>query len=108
MRSATWTSNPDASLIAHIEDAERVSTYRFGTRTADFTICTVCGVVPFVTSEIDGSTYAVVNIAAFDADEKRTFDVAGTDFDGEDERSRLDRRQKNWIGDVTVRGLGAK
>lgn len=106
-RGGTWTSNPDGRLSATIDNAEHVSLYRFGTKTAVFHVCSVCGVVPFVTSEIDGRTYAVVNIAAFDSDESRTFDVAGSDFDGEDENSRLARRQQNWIGNVAVRGLPA-
>jgi len=107
-RGGTWTSNPDAHLSATIENANLVSPYRFGTGTAVFHVCAVCGVVPFVSSEIEGRLYAVVNIAAFDGNESRTFDVAGTDFDGEDETSRLARRQQNWIGKVTLQGLAAE
>ena len=90
-----------------VENDAQVSLYRFGTRTAEFHVCAVCGVVPFVTSEIDGSLYAVVNIATFEGNESRTFEVSGTDFDGEDEVSRLARRQQNWIGNVSVQSSGS-
>ena len=60
-----------------------------------------------VTSEIDGTLYAVVNIATFEGNESRTFEVSGTDFDGEDEASRLARRQQNWIGSVSIRSSDA-
>ena len=103
MRGGIWTSNPAARLDSVVEDDEHVSLYRFGTETAEFHVCAKCGVVPFVTSEIDGHLYAVVNIATFDDNESRSFDVSGTDFDGEDEASRLARRQQNWISNVSVR-----
>lgn len=102
MRGGTWTSNPAAQLRAVVEDNAQVSLYRFGTRTAEFHICAVCGVVPFVTSEIDGRLFAVVNIATFEGNESRIFEVSGTDFDGEDKSSRLTRRQQNWIGSVSI------
>src|SRR5690349_127819 len=60
-----WTSNPAASLEVRIEDTRSVSKYTFGTRTAVFHICTRCGVVPVVTSEIEGRLYAVVSVNAF-------------------------------------------
>ena len=104
-RGGTWTSNPDAALRVSISNVDDVSPYEFGTKTAVFHICGVCGVVPFVSSEIDGRLYAVVNIAAFDDSDARTFEVTGTDFDGEDESSRLARRQKNWIGNVFIQGM---
>src|SRR5262249_27187809 len=60
-----WTSNPKGSLKVSVEDASLVSRYSFGTRTADFHICSRCGVVPVVTSRIDGHLYAVVSVNAF-------------------------------------------
>jgi hypothetical protein len=86
-------------LNIDIEDAARVSKYSFGTGTADFHICTICGVVPVVTSEIDGMIYAVVNVNAMEGVEgllKR----APISFEGEDETTRLARRKRNWIGRV--------
>ena len=43
-----------------------MSTYAFGTKTAEFHVCTACGVVPVVTSRIDGRLYAIVSVNAFE------------------------------------------
>jgi hypothetical protein len=65
--------------------------------TADFHICTICGVVPLVSSEIDDQTFAVVNVNTFDNKQEFNMTVTSTDFGGEDVGSRLDRRKQNWI-----------
>jgi hypothetical protein len=92
-----WTSNRRAELDVQIEDASLVTMYKFGTATADFYVCSVCGVTPFVVSEIDGRLYGVVNVNAFEDTPGVTFSSSSTDFDGEDVGSRLERRQLNWI-----------
>jgi hypothetical protein len=103
-----WTSHPDARVEVRIEDPARVEKYAFGTRTADFHICRGCGVVPIVTSEIDGRLYAVVSVSAFDGIDKSRIKAASISFDGEGAASRLDRRKRNWIGDVTFVPAGAR
>ncbi|MGI9221232.1 MAG: GFA family protein [Woeseiaceae bacterium] len=95
-----WTSHREAELDVRIDDDSRVSRYQFGTSTADFHICSTCGVVPFVVSEIDEQSYAVVNVNAFEANSGLSFTHSTTDFDGEDVDSRLDRRRRNWISTV--------
>ncbi|MHC4067361.1 MAG: GFA family protein [Planctomycetota bacterium] len=97
-----YTSHRDAELAAAIHDQALVSRYRFGTGTADFHLCSRCGVVPFVTSTIDGSLYAVVNVNSFEDMDPSRFSRAVTDFDGETTESRLDRRKRNWIPSVSV------
>ena len=49
-----WTSNPRGVLRVTVRDPAQRRPYQFGTRTADFHICTRCGVVPVVTSYIEG------------------------------------------------------
>ena len=61
-----WTSNPSASLHVQVSRETQVSRYAFGTRTAVFHVCSRCGAVPVVTSEIDGRLYAVVSVNAFE------------------------------------------
>ena len=97
-----WTSHPRAKVRVAIADAKLVSRYAFGTRTADFLACARCGVVPVVTSEIDGRTYAVVSVNALEGVEESRLDRAPADFEGEETGARLDRRKRNWIGDVRV------
>ena len=97
-----YTSHPDGKLTARIADAALVERYRFGTETADFHICRNCGVVPFVTSTIDGSELAVVNVNSFEGIDPADLDSSPSDFDGEDVDSRLARRRRNWIPRVTI------
>jgi hypothetical protein len=95
-----WTSCNTGSLKVAVEDPSSVSKYCFGTETAQFHICSRCGIVPVVTSEIEGRLYAVVNVNAFeDMDTSLLTRVAST-FDGEASENRLERRKRNWIGNV--------
>ena len=95
-----WTSNPRGSLSVMVKDRQAVSKYAFGTQTADFHICSRCGVVPVVTSTIDGRLYAVVSVNAFEAVDPALLKRAAADFEGEDEAARLARRKRGWIADV--------
>ena len=102
-----WTSCPTGALAVEVADAQRVNRYAFGTRTASFHVCAVCGAVPVVTSEIDGRTYAVVNVNTFEGVDPSLLRHACADFDGEDEAARLARRARGWVPDVTFRSAGA-
>jgi hypothetical protein len=98
-----WTSHPAATLVVAITDPARVRCYRFGTQTADFHVCTDCGVVPLVTCEIDGRRYAVVSVNAFDDLEATLLDRRPANFDGEGTDDRLARRRRNWIATMEFR-----
>ena len=98
--SGVWTSNPSAMLRVSVADPARVSKYAFGTETATFHICARCGTVPLVTSDIDGRTYAVVSVNAFDNVDPSLLRRAPISFEGEDVTSRLARRKDKWIGRV--------
>jgi hypothetical protein len=95
-----WTSCPTGSLRVQIADPARVHRYAFGTKTADFHVCTACGVVPVVTSRIDGREHAVVSVNAFDGVDPALLQRGSASFDGEGTGDRLARRQRNWIADV--------
>ena len=77
-----------------------MSKYSFATGTAEFHICARCGVVPIVTSTIDGKLYAVVNVNTFDNVERAMVRKAPVTFEGEALGSRLERRTRNWISQV--------
>lgn len=96
-----WTSSPTGSLRVRIREPQRVSRYAFGTRTALFHVCSTCGVVPVVTSTIEGHDYAVVNVNAFEDVPSSMLRRTPASFDGEGEGERLARRARNWIADVT-------
>jgi hypothetical protein len=98
---AAWTGHPDAAIDVRVGDDASVSRYRFGTRTADFHVCTQCGAVAVCTSLVDGKTYAVVNVRLFEG-EVALAEPTAVDFDGEGEGDRLARRARNWISRVAV------
>lgn len=98
--NGVWTSCPTGSLEVAFRDAALVSPYSFGTGTAEFHVCARCGVVPLVTSRIDGRIYAVVNVNTFDGVEGSLFDRTPSIMEGETEQARLARRVRNWIGKV--------
>lgn len=95
-----YTSHPQGRLTVTLAKPDQVKAYRFGTRTAIFHVCRSCGVVPYVTSEIDGRLHAVVNVNCFEGLAPEDLARSASDFEGEDVASRLARRARTWIGDV--------
>ena len=98
----SWISHRESELVAEVHDASGVSKYRFGTSTADFYVCSRCGVVPFVTSAIDDHLYAVVNVNTFDGIDRGRIRAQPATFEGEDLQVRLERRRRNWIAEVIL------
>ncbi|HEY0767571.1 MAG TPA: hypothetical protein VGD47_06415 [Steroidobacteraceae bacterium] len=102
-----WTSCPAGSLKVLVKAPSLVSKYSFGSKTAEFHICSTCGVVPLVTSRIDGRLYAVVSINAFEGVEPSLLRPASSvTFEGESEDARLARRKRNWIANVQGAAAG--
>ena len=99
----SWTSHPEAELAVSIEDSSLASTYRFGTSTADFHVCARCGVVPAVTSRVEGFLFAVVNANTFEDLDPRTLARASAHFEDESTGERLARRTRNWISKLSVK-----
>ncbi len=101
-----WTSNPKSRLAVTFRDAALVSKYAFGSRTATFHVCSRCGAVPLVTSEIAGRLHAVVNVNTLENVDPAWLRRGSANFDGEDVESRLARRSRNWIADVRIAESG--
>jgi hypothetical protein len=97
-----WTSNPKSRLGVAVRDASLVSKYVFGSRTATFHVCSQCGVVPLVTSELASRLYAVVNVNVLENVDQAWLRRSTVTFEGEDVESRLARRERNWIADVRI------
>lgn len=95
-----WTAHPRGALRVRFAPGARVQDYEFGTRTARFHICSRCGVVPLVTSRIEGRLYAVVSVNALEGLDPARLRHAPVSFEDEDEAARLARRTRNWIADV--------
>jgi hypothetical protein len=97
-----WTSNPAARILVTFRQADAVSKYVFGTQTATFHVCSRCGAVPLVTSEIANRLYAVVNVNTFENIDLARLRRQPANFEDEEQQSRLTRRQRNWISDVRI------
>jgi hypothetical protein len=93
-------------LIVNARSASRVTQYEFGTRTAQFHVCSDCGVVPLATCRIEARLYAVVNVNAFEDVDPRLLRQSSATFDGEDTTLRLQRRQQRWIANVVLQDGG--
>jgi len=70
--------------------------------TATFHVCSRCGAVPLVTSQIADHLYAVVNVNVLENIDPSRIHRAAVTFEGEDVESRLERRKRNWIGEVRI------
>lgn len=97
---AVWTSFASGSLKVGVKEPAHLSRYVFGTKTAQFHICTRCGVVPVVTSSIEGRLYAAVNANTFEEVDASLLQYASASFAGESEEARPARRKRNWIANV--------
>jgi len=102
-----WTSCPSGALAVTVREPTLISKYSFGTSTAQFHICTRCGVVPVVTSEIDNRLSAVVSVNAFNNVSQSLLRRSAADFEGENVESRLARRKRGWIPNVQFIAGGA-
>jgi len=95
-----WTSCPTGSLEVRVREPALVSRYAFGTGTADFHVCARCGVVPVVTSRVEGRLRAVVSVNAFEGVDPARLRPVPVSFEGESEADRLARRARHWVPDV--------
>jgi hypothetical protein len=93
---AAWTSHPGGRFQLLIGDESRATRYRFGTKTADFHVCSTCGVVPIVTCMIDGARHAVVNVNTLEDGDRSRLVKEAASFTGESTEKRLARRRRNW------------
>ena len=95
-----WTSLPSGRLEVTIKEPALVSRYALGTQTADFHVCSRCGVVPVVTDRVGGRLYAVVNVNTFDDAAAALVERAPIVFADEDAATRSARHERNWIANV--------
>ena len=69
--------------------------YRFATATADYLICGTCGVYVGAVAELDGCTFATLNLNAFD-DPRLELVGEPMVYDGESAQQRAARRHQRW------------
>ena len=94
------TSDPDGELRIAFSSPGDVNAFRFGHRTADFHVCRNCGMIPVVTSEVDGATIGIVDVRMIDDFSWSDSETSQHDMEGEEEGERLTRRKGRWTGTV--------
>ena len=97
-----YASHPGAAMKIRLQDPAEVGRYRFATASADFCFCRRCGVLVYLTSEIDGDLYGLVNMNTLDQRPAEFSEAPVMSYEGEDEDARLARRRKNWIARVEI------
>lgn len=90
------TSDAAGSLSVEIKDASRVSRYRFAQRTADFLICSECGVFVAAVTDTAQGKRAVINARVLDGVSLEWGSVVAVHFDDESPVQRANRRLLHW------------
>ena len=90
-----WT-DPKGRLTIRIADESRVTRYRWGLATADFLICSRCGIFAAAVMEDAGRRWATVNVNALADRARFTRTPQPVSYEGEDRASRIERRKQRW------------
>lgn len=101
-QGAYYTSHPQGKLTVIFSDRSRIKNYRFATLTADAWFCTRCGTYVLMTSEIDHHLYAALNVNCLDNMHFNRLTVPALSLSEDSIEQRLTRRQKAWIGTVSL------
>jgi hypothetical protein len=100
-QGAIYTAHRNATLSVTVKDAAALTRYKFDTETACCYFCARCCVYLFAISKIDGREYAVINANTL-KDFVAPSNIKVMSFEGETTVSRLARRSRTWIADVTI------
>ena len=98
-----YASDPDGKLTVEAMEPGALNRYRFGQKTAEFLLCSRCGVFMAAIAEIDGKLYAVANLAVANPPLPQPTTIPTMDFDGESVEARTERRKRGWIASVEIR-----
>lgn len=93
---ALSTSDPAGQLAFTAAKPGLLQKYRFGLKTADFLLCRECGVYIGAVIETPRGAYGIVNLHALRDRPAGLAATAPISYDGEDEGSRVSRREDRW------------
>jgi len=93
---ARAVSDPAGAIAYTARDPDQLRRYRFETGATDFLICHNCGVYVGAYMEDGDAGFANVMVNVLDDREKYGQDPAPTDYGGEDEAGKRQRRRDNW------------
>ncbi|HEV2747340.1 MAG TPA: hypothetical protein VGW34_08595 [Allosphingosinicella sp.] len=69
--------------------------YRFASKAATYLICPRCGVYVGAVAEIEGATFATLNLNVFD-DPHLELEAAPVSYEGESAEAKARRRRERW------------
>jgi hypothetical protein len=98
---AAWLSDTAAQLVIRARRPDRLRRYRQGSASAEFLLCSDCGVLVAVVFEEENRRFAAVNVACLDA--RDTFAPAvATSPQSLTPDEKTDRWRRLWIPDVQL------
>lgn len=93
---ALSTSDPAGQIVFTASRPELLQKYRFGLKTADFLLCSECGVYIGAAIETSAGSFGIVNIHALRDAPANLAATAPISYDGEDVSGRITRREDRW------------
>ena len=94
--NALSTSDPDGQIDFMASRPELLRKYRFGLKTADFLLCSDCGVYIGAVIETGSGTFGIVNVHALREAPANLAATAPISYDDEDVGGRVARREDRW------------
>jgi hypothetical protein len=89
-------SDPKGELVFDLQSKSRFSAYQFGTRSAEFLVCGVCGVYVGARMTTDAGSFGILNVRALRPIPTDLPASVSVDYSTETEEGRRARRQMLW------------
>lgn len=93
---AVTTSDPTGRLMFRVDQRESLQQYRFGLKTADFLVCSGCGVYVGAQIETPRGAFGIINTLTLMPRPTELPAAAPADYDSEGSSERLRRREQRW------------
>jgi hypothetical protein len=92
---ARTITDPQGSIAFRVADPAKLRRYRFATRSADYLICSVCGVYVAAVLASAKGRFATVNVNAIKSLE-HVPEATPVSYEGESREQRTSRREQRW------------
>lgn len=96
MHDALSASGPASEIEFFAQTDERMTRYRFGLQTADFLLCSNCGVYIGALMPAAGASVGIVNLRALVAPPENMAAAMPVSYTGEHRELRIARREQRW------------
>ena len=93
---ALSTSDPNGQLEFCARSAQPLQRYRFALRTADFLLCSQCGVYVGAQIETARGAFGIVNTRALQPPPAGLAEPVPAHYDTENTEERVERREQRW------------